>query len=44
MYRLADLDFASAYFHWLFLIQPHDLPEELSARVAKLLRHFSQIG
>jgi haloacetate dehalogenase len=31
MYRQTDMDFASAYFHWFFLIQPYDLPERLIA-------------
>jgi haloacetate dehalogenase len=27
MYEATDREFASAYFHWFFLIQPHPLPE-----------------
>ena len=29
MYTTADMDFARAYYHWFFLIQPYDLPERL---------------
>ncbi len=29
MYEHADMAFASAYYHWFFLIQPYDLPERL---------------
>ncbi|MBD9541392.1 alpha/beta hydrolase [Ensifer sp. ENS04] len=29
MYRLSDKRFATAYYHWYFLIQPFDLPERL---------------
>jgi len=29
MYARTDKAFASAYFHWFFLIQPSDLPERL---------------
>ncbi len=29
MYRATDMAFASAYYHWFFLIQPFDLPERL---------------
>ena len=29
MYGRTDKTFASAYFHWFFLIQPQDLPERL---------------
>ena len=29
MYEGTDMAFASAYYHWFFLIQPHDLPERL---------------
>ncbi len=29
MYQQTDMDFASAYYHWFFLIQPYDLPERL---------------
>ena len=29
MYEATDMDFATAYFHWYFLIQPYDLPERM---------------
>lgn len=29
MYVTADKEFATAYYHWFFLIQPYDLPETL---------------
>ncbi len=29
MYQTTDMDFAKAYYHWFFLIQPFDLPERL---------------
>ncbi len=29
MYAHTDKAFATAYFHWFFLIQPHDLPERM---------------
>ena len=29
MYEGADMAFATAYYHWFFLIQPYDLPERL---------------
>ncbi len=29
MYEQTDKDFATAYYHWFFLIQPYDLPERL---------------
>jgi haloacetate dehalogenase len=29
MYRGTSKEFATAYYHWFFLIQPHDLPERL---------------
>ena len=29
MYQQTDMAFASAYYHWFFLIQPYDLPERL---------------
>ena len=29
MYAGTDMDFATAYYHWFFLIQPFDLPERL---------------
>lgn len=29
MYGATDMEFATAYYHWFFLIQPHDLPEHM---------------
>ncbi|MGF1609299.1 MAG: alpha/beta fold hydrolase [Kiloniellales bacterium] len=29
MYQCTDMAFATAYYHWFFLIQPYDLPERL---------------
>jgi haloacetate dehalogenase len=29
MYQRTDMDFARAYYHWFFLIQPEPLPEKL---------------
>ncbi|MCL2713353.1 MAG: alpha/beta hydrolase [Alphaproteobacteria bacterium] len=29
MYRSTNMDFARAYYHWFFLIQPFDIPERL---------------
>jgi haloacetate dehalogenase len=29
MYAQTDMAFATAYYHWFFLIQPYDLPERL---------------
>jgi haloacetate dehalogenase len=29
MYAKTDIAFATAYYHWFFLIQPYDLPERL---------------
>ena len=29
MYAQTDMAFATAYFHWFFLIQPYDMPERL---------------
>ncbi|MFF3332773.1 alpha/beta fold hydrolase [Streptomyces sp. NPDC002888] len=29
VYAMADRDMATAYFHWFFLIQPNELPEQL---------------
>ena len=31
MYETTNMDFASSYFHWFFLIQPSDLPEKMIA-------------
>lgn len=29
MYTTTDMEFATAYYHWFFLIQPYDFPERL---------------
>ncbi|MEM6801279.1 MAG: alpha/beta hydrolase [Bacteroidota bacterium] len=29
MYKTTDMEFAQAYYHWFFLIQPYDLPEKM---------------
>ena len=29
MYEATDMDFATAYFHWFYLIQPYDVPERM---------------
>ncbi|MEO0340228.1 MAG: alpha/beta hydrolase, partial [Bacteroidota bacterium] len=29
MYRTTDMEFATAYYHWFFLIQPFDIPEKM---------------
>ena len=29
MYKTTDMDFAKAYYHWFFLIQPADIPERM---------------
>ena len=29
MYKTTDMEFAKAYYHWFFLIQPFDLPERM---------------
>ncbi len=31
MYLKTDMEFAGAYYHWFFLIQPYDLPERMIA-------------
>lgn len=31
MYERTDMAFAIAYYHWFFLVQPHDFPERLIA-------------
>jgi len=54
MYKTTDMEFASTYFHWFFLIQPYDFPERfLNAnplyllqsrfrRDAEALEHFTE--
>ena len=46
MYEKADTAFATAYYHWYFLIQPFDLPERLigSAPVYYLRRKLAGWG
>lgn len=40
MYRATDMTFASAYYHWFFLIQPGPFPESvIGAAPAQFLRH-----
>jgi haloacetate dehalogenase len=29
MYKTTDMEFATAYYHWFFLIQPYDIPERM---------------
>jgi len=29
MYKTTDMEFAKAYYHWFFLIQPYDIPERM---------------
>lgn len=41
MYRTADREMASAYYHWFFLIQPEPFPETLIGRsVDEVLTHL----
>jgi haloacetate dehalogenase len=41
MYRTADREFASGYYHWFFLIQPEPFPETLIGRsVDEVLTQF----
>ncbi|MEZ5040521.1 MAG: alpha/beta hydrolase [Saprospiraceae bacterium] len=46
MYTNTDMEFAKAYYHWFFLIQPFDLPERLIGAdpVFYLNRKFGQWG
>lgn len=46
MYRTTDMEFAEAYYHWFFLIQPYDLPEKLIGAdpVYFLNKKFGQWG
>lgn len=40
MYAATDQAFATAYYHWFFLIQPADFPERMIARdVGHFMRH-----
>jgi haloacetate dehalogenase len=41
MYKTADREMASAYYHWFFLIQPEPFPETLIGRsVDEVLKHL----
>lgn len=43
LYQTTDKEFASAYYHWFFLIQPYPLPETLiGANPEYFLRHCLQ--
>jgi haloacetate dehalogenase len=43
LYRTTDKEFATAYYHWFFLIQPYPLPETLiGADPEYFLRHCLQ--
>jgi len=45
MYMETNKAFATAYYHWFFLIQPYDLPERLiGAESEYYLRHFLTAG
>ncbi|MEM7373101.1 MAG: alpha/beta hydrolase [Bacteroidota bacterium] len=46
MYVTTDMEFARAYYHWFFLIQPYDLPEKMIGNdpVWFLSRKFKQWG
>jgi haloacetate dehalogenase len=45
MYMTADKTFATAYYHWFFLIQPYDLPEQLIGSQSEFyLRSFLTRG
>lgn len=46
MYKTTDLEFAKAYYHWFFLIQPFDLPERMIGSNPKyyLTKKFGQWG
>lgn len=39
MYNNTDKDFATAYYHWFFLIQPFDLPERMIGADAEFYLH-----
>jgi haloacetate dehalogenase len=43
LYQTTDREFATAYYHWFFLIQPHPFPETLiGAKPEFYLRHSLQ--
>ncbi|MDW3645825.1 MAG: alpha/beta hydrolase [Bacteroidia bacterium] len=46
MYKTTDMEFAQAYYHWFFLIQPYDLPEKMIGAdpVWFLKKKFGQWG
>lgn len=46
MYTTTDMEFAKAYYHWFFLIQPHDIPERMigSDPLYFLEKKFGQWG
>ena len=46
MYTTTDLEFATAYYHWFFLIQPYDIPERMISndRLYFLEKKFGQWG
>ena len=46
MYTTTDMEFAKAYYHWFFLIQPYDIPERLIGAdpVYFLNKKFGQWG
>jgi len=46
MYTTTDMEFANAYYHWFFLIQPYNIPETLIGGNPKyyLKKKFGQWG
>ena len=44
MYDATDMRFASAYYHWFHLIQPHPLPERMIGADAKFYLHHKLGG
>jgi haloacetate dehalogenase len=44
MYAVADVGFASAYYHWFHLIQPAPLPERMIGGNAKFYLHWKLGG
>jgi haloacetate dehalogenase len=46
MYTTTDMEFAKAYYHWFFLIQPHDIPEKMIGQnpLFYLEKKFGQWG
>jgi haloacetate dehalogenase len=41
MYSRTDREFAEAYYHWFFLIQPFDLPERLIGAASEYFLHYT---